>query len=83
MAYTLNLIDLALTLHALRHGAMELNPLMRCVSVMVFYKIVVVGVFCWWLRKQGGRLARWGLTAATIAYGAVNLWHIINLIGGI
>ena len=32
IAYALNLIDLSCTLWALRHGAVELNPLMREVT---------------------------------------------------
>ena len=35
IAYVLNLIDLSCTLWALRRGAVELNPLMRSVTVMV------------------------------------------------
>lgn len=33
--YTLNLIDLALTLYALDNGGVEMNTLMRSVPVMV------------------------------------------------
>lgn len=43
IAYTLNLIDLFCTLWALRHGAVELNPLMQSVTVMVGYKVIIVG----------------------------------------
>ena len=46
-AYLLNLTDLAFTLHALSHGAVELNPLMRSVPVMIAYKVVGVGALCW------------------------------------
>ena len=34
-AYTLNLFDLAFTLHALSNGGVELNPLMACVPVQI------------------------------------------------
>ena len=81
-AYTLNLLDLAFTLHALSHRAVELNPLMRCVPFQIFYKIVVVGVLCWWLGKRSEPIARYGLWVITAVYGAVVLWHIVNLSGG-
>ena len=45
-AYTLNLLDLAFTLYALAHGGVELNPLMRCVPIMIAYKTVIVGALC-------------------------------------
>ena len=41
IAYVLNLIDLSCTLWALHHGAVELNPLMREVTVMVGYKVII------------------------------------------
>ena len=82
IAYALNLLDLALTLHALRHGAAEINPLMRCISVMVAYKTIVVGMLCWWLRRRTDKLSRVGLTLITVVYAAVTIWHITNLIGG-
>ena len=58
IAYALNLIDLFCTLWALRHGAVELNPLMREVTVMVGYKVVIVGALLWWLSRQRERAAR-------------------------
>lgn len=78
-AYTLNLIDLALTLHALTWGAWEVNPLIRSVPVMIVYKMVIVGVLCWWLSRREEPLARYGLDVASVWYGAVNIWHIINI----
>lgn len=78
--YLLNLADLAFTLHALRHGAMELNPLMRCVPVMVAYKAIVIGALCWWLGKRKGKLARCGLAVIAAVYAAVNVWHIVNIV---
>ena len=47
IAYVLNLIDLSCTLWALHGGAVELNPLMRSVTVMVGYKVVIVGMLLW------------------------------------
>ena len=78
--YILNLLDLAFTLHATRHGGVELNPLMQCVPFMVAYKVVVVGALCWWVQKQATPAARIGLGALTVLYGAVDLWHIINIV---
>jgi hypothetical protein len=42
-AYLLNILDLLFTLHALSHGGVELNPLMRSVPIMIVSKIFVVG----------------------------------------
>ena len=79
LPYTLNLVDLVFTLYAIRNGAWELNPLMRDVPTMVFYKIVVVGALCWWLGKRDGKIARDGLRICTAVYAAVDLYHIFNL----
>ena len=85
IAYLLNLIDLACTLYAISIGATELNPLMRCVPVLVVYKIVVVGALLWWLSRQRGRLVRVGLNICTVVYATLDLYHLISLIwiGGI
>lgn len=80
IAYTLNLFDLFFTLWALRHGAVELNPLMRSVTVMVGYKVVIVGVLLWWLSRQRERAARYALYVAAVVYGAVDVYHIINIL---
>lgn len=79
MTYLLNILDLALTLHALRHGAVELNPLMRNIPVMVVFKVVVVGLLCLFLYSRPEPLARWGLRIGTAAFAAVNIWHIVNI----
>lgn len=79
-AYTLNLLDLAFTLHALGHGVVELNPAMRCVPVMIVYKTIVIGALLWWLSKREDKLARIGLGICTAAFAAVDLWHIVNII---
>ncbi len=78
--YALNLVDLAFTHHALGCGGVEANPLMRSVPVMIAYKLVVVGVLCWWLRRREEPIARYGLNALAVVYGLVNVWHIWNLL---
>lgn len=80
VAYVLNLIDLSCTLWALRHGAVELNPLMREVTVMVGYKVVIVGALLWWLSTRRERAARYALYVAAVVYGAVDVYHIINIL---
>lgn len=80
IAYTLNLIDLFCTLWALHGGAVELNPLMRSVTVMVGYKVVIVGALLWWLSRQRERAARYALYVAAAVYGAVDVYHIINIL---
>lgn len=80
IAYALNLIDLFCTLWALRHGAVELNPLMREVTVMVGYKVVIVGALLWWLSTRRERAARYALYVATVVYGAVDVYHMINIL---
>lgn len=77
-AYLLNLADLAFSLYAIRHGAYEMNPLMRNIPFQCFYKVVLVGVLCLWLSKRQERIARRGLKAIAAVYAAVDLWHIIN-----
>lgn len=79
-AYTLNLLDLFCTLWALRHGAVELNPLMREVTVMVGYKVIIVGALLWWLSTRRERAARYALCAAAAIYGAVDVYHMINIL---
>ena len=80
LLYALNLIDLACTLYAIRIGATELNPLMRCVSVLAVYKLIVVGALLWWLSRQRGRLVRVGLNICTVVYATLDLYHLISLI---
>lgn len=80
IAYALNLIDLFCTLWALRRGAVELNPLMREVTVMVGYKVIIVGVLLWWLSTRRERAARYALYVAAAVYGAVDVWHMINIL---
>ena len=79
-AYTLNLLDLFCTLWALHGGAVELNPLMRSVPVMVCYKVVIVWGLLWWLSTRRKRAARYALYVAAVVYGAVDVYHIINIL---
>lgn len=80
IAYALNLIDLSCTLWALHGGAVELNPLMREVTVMVGYKVIIVGVLLWWLSTRRERAARYALYVAAAVYGAVDVYHMINIL---
>lgn len=80
IAYTLNLLDLFCTLWALRHGAVELNPLMRSVPFMVCYKVGAVWGLLWWLFTRRERAARYALCAAAAIYGAVDVYHMINIL---
>ena len=80
IAYVLNLIDLSCTLWALHGGAVELNPLMREVMVMVGYKVVIVWGPLWWLSTRRERAARYALYVATVVYGAVDVYHMINIL---
>lgn len=78
MLYSLNILDLLFTLYALSLGAVELNPLMQCVPIMVVYKTIVVGALCWWLRSE-----TFAIRLLTAVYAAVCTYHIFGLIGGI
>jgi hypothetical protein len=79
--YLLNLFDLAFTIHAVSRGVMELNPLMRNIPFMVAWKVLGIGFFCWVLEKlaKNFRVSRWGIRICTVAFAAVDLWHIVNL----
>ena len=78
-AYLLNLADLAFTLYALRHGAYEMNPLMRNIPFQCFYKVVLVGALLYWLSKRQERLARVWYGVCTAVFAAVDVWHIVNI----
>ena len=84
MPYALNLLDLALTLYALRLGYTELNPLMQSPMVMIFYKVIIVGGLCWWLQRRTERMAKVGLNLCTAVYGGLCIYHLygIYMIGG-
>ena len=77
--YLLNLLDLVFTLYALSINLQELNPLMQHLPTMLFYKVVLVGVLCWWLSKRPERIARLGLQLCTIIYGCLCVYHIYGL----
>lgn len=78
-AYTLNLLDLAFTLYALKHGAVELNPFMQSVPVMVFYKIVIVGGLLFWLSKRTEPIAKHGRRLVTLVYAGLCIYHAMFL----
>lgn len=75
IAYLLNLADLGFTLFALSCGATEWNPIMRNPISMICYKVVVIGVLLYALR----RYERW-IKFCCLVYGAVCIYHILNLI---
>lgn len=70
--YTLNLLDLAFTLHALSNGGVELNPLMACVPVLIIYKTMLLLPAFLFLRKH----CRTGYWFVTALFAAVDLYHI-------
>lgn len=76
----LNWLDLACTLWALRRGCVELNPLLRSVVTMLWYKGAVVPLLALWLNARGTQEARRGLRICAIVYGAVDVYHIINIL---
>ena len=83
MLYILNLFDLAFTIYALNNGIHELNPLMQSVPVMVIYKVVIVGGFCWILHyfaKGGNKAARRGIKICTAGYASLAVWHIVGIL---
>lgn len=75
--YILNLLDLLFTLYALSLGYQEANPLMRNVSFMLAYKLAVVPLLAGILHKLN---ARRSMAACAVVYGALCLYHIVNLI---
>ena len=77
--YLLNLADLLFTIHAIRHGGTELNPLMQNIPFMIAYKVFVIGFLLWVLTKVNSRLARFGLNVCTAVFAVVNVWHIYNI----
>lgn len=81
-AYLLNILDLLFTLHALSHGGVELNPLMRSVPIMIVSKIFVVGALCWWLSKREETIAKVGKWIVTAYFAIINAWHIYNILKG-
>lgn len=80
LLYALNLIDLACSLYAINIGAVELNPLMASVPVMVVYKLAVVGLLAAWLSRRREKLARIGLQLCTAVYAVLACYHLMCLI---
>ena len=78
--YVLNLFDLACTLYALRIGAVELNPLMASVPVMVVYKLAVVGLLTAWLSRRREPMAQIGVRICTAVYAGIAVYHLVCLI---
>ena len=78
-AYTLNLLDLALTLYALNMGAEELNPFMQSVPVMIFYKVIIVGGLLLWLNNRKEPAAKHGRRLVTLVYAGLCFYHAIFL----
>lgn len=80
IAYILNLIDLCFTLHAIRNGATELNPLLQSVPVMVAVKVVGVWVLCWWVHRRPEKIARCGMKICAAVFAVVDAYHLINIL---
>lgn len=75
----LNWLDLICTLWALRRGCTELNPLLRSVITMMWYKGAVVPLLALWLNARRTQEARRGLYICAGVYGVVCLWHAVGL----
>ena len=85
IVYYLNLLDLGLTLIALKLGTIELNPFLQHIPTMMIYKILIVGGLIYWLTSIDEPLAKKGITLATAVYGAVvvnNLLVIFLILKG-
>jgi hypothetical protein len=53
---------------------------MREVTVMVGYKVIIVWGLLWWLSTRRERAARYALYVAAVVYGAVDVYHMINIL---
>jgi len=80
--YSLNLIDLFFTLHAIPNGGVELNPFMQSTHFMIFYKVVIVVGLCLFMSKRPERIARIGLNLCTAVYSALCLYHLFFILKG-
>ena len=80
-AYALNLFDMLCTLWALHGGAVELNPLMRSVTVMVCYKVVIVGALLGYVGAQEGGVfwTLFAFNAFTVGLGEALVTYILGL----
>lgn len=52
---------------------------MQNVPIMIAYKVIIVGILCWWLKKQDSSIARLGLCVCAAVFAVVNIYHVINL----
>lgn len=85
IAYLLNLADLFLTLHALQHGGVEMNPLLQNPAVMVAWKVCGVGILCALLNHfalNGNKAAQWGLRICSAAFAAACINNLFFIFGG-
>lgn len=73
----LNTSDLCFTLCALSIGYSEANPLLQNPDFMLAYKLAVVPLLAGILHKLN---ARRSMAACAAVYGALCLYHIVNLI---
>ena len=44
------------------------------------YKVIIVWALLWWLSTRRERAARYALYVAAVVYGAVDVYHIINIL---
>lgn len=80
IAYILNLIDLILSLYAIQHGGVELNPLMQNPVVMILYKVVATWFLLRWLSKRTEPVAVWGLRLITVLYLLIDVGHVVCIL---
>lgn len=78
--YALNLFDLACTLYVLSMGAVEMNPMMSSVPVMVVYKLAVVGLLAAWLSRRREPMAQIGVRICTAVYAGMAVYHLFCLL---
>lgn len=78
--YVLNLMDLLSTLFILSLGGQELNPLLQNPAFMVFYKVVVVGLLCWFLSVMESTFAYKASKWVIGVYSILMAWQIVVLL---
>ena len=79
ITYALSMIDLFCTLYATSRGVDELNPLMQDASLMVFYKVFVIGLLLLFLSRRKERIAVWGMNLCMAVYTVIDIWHIVGI----
>ena len=77
--YVLNLFDLFCTLNVMRLGVREGNPFMRSLPVMIFHKVVTVGVLLWWISTRPEQIAKKGLRACAATYAVLAAYHCFGI----